>query len=168
MTQQVKLSYFLGTELEEDFSNFDLTEIQKVLSKLQDIDAIDLAHAELLQQQALRGADIITEYLGKIVKTVGYLETKVNSTKNKVSLDYQAPDGARTTTDMKIWASGASSEVEMVSIALAKAKASKVVLEKKYDLLIRSHHHYKDIAMGLRKTILGYPTSTSKVPEGYE
>ena len=69
MTQQVKLSYFLGTELEEDFSNFDLTEIQKVLSKLQDIDAIDLAHAELLQQQALRGADIITEYLGKIVKT---------------------------------------------------------------------------------------------------
>jgi len=169
MTQQVKLGDFLGFDLEENFMNFDLTEIQQVLEKLQDTEAIDLAHAELLQQQALRGADIITEYLGKVVKTVGYLEAKVNSTKNKVSLDYQAPDGARTTADMKKWAGESSTEVENVQIKLAKAKASKIVLEKKYDILIRSHHHYKDIAAGLRRSILGYvPISREKIPEGYE
>lgn len=168
MTQQVRLGDFLGNELEENFMDFDLTEIQQVLEKLQNIDAIDLAHAEFLQQQSLRGADIITEYLGKIVKTVGYLETKVNSTKNKISLEYNAPDGARTTADMKKWAGESSSEVEEVLIKLAKAKGSKIVLEKKYDTLIRSHHHYKDIAAGLRRTILGYTTVKERIPEGYE
>jgi hypothetical protein len=168
MGHNVSLGDLIGSQLEEDFSNFDLTEIQLVLNKLKDNDPIDLAHAELLQQQSLRGADIVTEYLGKIVKTVGYLESKINTLKNKVSLEYKAPDGSRTTTDMKIWAGAASPEVELVSIALAKAKASKTVLEKKYDLLIKSHHHYKEIAAGLRRTILGYNIPSEKISEGYE
>jgi hypothetical protein len=170
MSQKVRLGDLLGDELEEEFVSFDLTEIQQVLTKLQYTDAIDLAHAELLQQQSLRGADILTEYLGKIVKTVGYLETKVNATKNKAALNYQEPNGNRTTSDMKKWFSESAPEVEEVQIKLAKAKASKMVLEKKYDILIRSHHHYKDIAAGLRKTILGYsPTQLKeKIPEGYE
>jgi hypothetical protein len=167
MSHTVRLGDFLGTELEEDFINFDFTEIQKVLTHLQETDALDLVHAEFLQQQALRGADIVSEYLGKIIKTVGYLEAKVNRTKNKVSLEYKAPDGERTTLDMKKWAGESSLEVEEVQIKLAKAKASKIVLEKKYDILIRSHHHYKDIAQGLRRTVLGY-NSTTKIPEGYE
>jgi hypothetical protein len=171
MSQNVRLGDFIGSKLEEEFLNFDLSEIQQVLEKLQDTDAIDLAHAELLQQQALRGADVISEYLGKIVKTVGYLEAKVNSTKNKVSLDYQAPDGSRTTADMKKWAGESSSEVEAIQIKLAKAKGSKLVLERKYEILIKSHHHYKDIASGLRRTVLGYSlgtTTNEKVSEGYE
>jgi len=167
MSQLVRLGDYLGNELEEDFVNFDLTEIQQVLSQLQSTDAIDLVHAELLQQQALRGADILTEYLGKIVKTVGYLESRINSVKNKISLNYKDPDGNRTTLDMKKWAAESSPEVEEIHIKLSKAKASKMVLEKKYDILIKSHHHYKDIAQGLRKTILGY-TLIDKVPEGYE
>lgn len=169
MNQKVSLGDLLGNELEEDFINFDLTEIQEVLNSLKEVDAIDLPHAELLQQNSLRGADIITEYLGKIVKTVGYLESKVNSVKNRVSLEYRAPDGSRTTTDMRLWAGASSSEVEEISIALSKAKASKVVLEKKYDILIRSHHHFKEIAQGLRRTVLGYGNSIKeKAPEGYE
>jgi hypothetical protein len=170
MSQQVRLGDFLGNELEEKFEDFDLTEIQQVLEKLQYVEAIDLSHAEILQQQALRGADIITEYLGKIVKTTGYLETKVNSTKNKVSLEYSAPDGARTTVDMKKWAGESSPEVEEVQIKLAKAKGSKIVLERKYEILVKAHHHFKDIATGLRRTILGYSSGApqEKVPEGYE
>jgi len=169
MSQQVRLGDLLGQDLEEEFVNFDLTEIQNVLQSLHETDAVDLAHAEILQQLSLRGADIVSEYLGKVVKTVGYLEAKVNSTKNKVSLEYTAPDGARTTADMKKWAGESSKEVEEVQIRLAKAKASKIVLEKKYDILIRSHHHYKDIASGLRRTILGYaPVNREKIPEGYE
>jgi hypothetical protein len=168
--QRVKLGDFVGTEWEENFLEFDLTEIQQVLIKLNNTDAIDLAHAELLQQQALRGADILTEYLAKIVKTVGYLEAKVASTKNRVSLEYKAPDGAKTTLDMKKWAAESSPEVEEVQNRLAKAKGSKVFLEKKYDILIKAHHHYKDIAMGLRKTILGYSQTAhaEKTPEGWE
>jgi len=169
MEEKVTLGQFIGDELEENFANFDLTEIQLVLSKLEQGEPIDLAHAEMLQQQALRGADILTEYLGKIVKTVGYLESKINSTKNAVSLAYQAPDNVRTTVEMRRWAGESSPEVEVVQIKLAKAKASKMVLEKKYDILIKSHYFYKEIAMGIRKTILGYsPMATEKVPEGYE
>lgn len=168
MSQQVSLGDVLGSNHEEDFRNFDLTEIHQVLEQLRDIDAIDLAHAELLQQQALRGADILIGYLSKMVKTVGYLESKVNSTKNKVSLEYVAPDGARTTVDMKKWAGESSPEVEAVQIKLAEAKAGKIVLERKYEILIKSHHHFKDIAAGLRKTILGYSSGTSNAGEGYE
>lgn len=168
MSEQVRLGDLLGDKLEEEFVNFDLTEIQDVLMKLQIEDAIDLSHAEMLQQQSLRGADILTEYLGKIVKTVGYLETKVNSTKNKISLEYQSPDGSKTTADMKKWAGESSSEVESVQIKLAKAKASKIVLEKKYDILIKTHHHYKDIATGLRRTILGYSQKSEKPADGWE
>lgn len=168
MSQQVRLGDVLGSNLEEDFRNFDLTEIQEVLEQLRDIDAIDLAHAELLQQQALRGADILIGYLSKMVKTVGYLESQVNSTKNKVSLEYAAPDGARTTVDMKKWAGESSPEVEKVQIKLAEAKGAKIVLERKYEILIKSHHHFKDIAAGLRKSILGYNPGTSNAAEGYD
>jgi hypothetical protein len=168
MSQQVRLGDVLGSNHEEDFKNFDLTEIQEVLEQLRDIDAIDLAHAEMLQQQSLRGADILIGYLSQMVKTVGYLESKVNSTKNKVSLEYVAPDGARTTVDMKKWAGESSPEVEAVQIKLAEAKAGKIVLERKYEILIKSHHHFKDIAAGLRKTILGYSSGTSNAGEGYE
>jgi hypothetical protein len=167
MSQQVRLGDVLGSSLEEDFKNFDLTEIQKVLEQLRDADAIDLVHAELLQQKSLRGADILAEYLAKMVKTVAYLESQVNSTKNKVSLEYVAPDGARTTVDMKKWAGESSPEVEKVLIKLAEAKGGKIALERKYEILIKAHHHFKDIAGGLRKTILGY-SSGNPPAEGYE
>lgn len=166
MSQQVRLGDLIGANPEEDFRNFDLTEVQQVLGNLRETDAIDLAHAELLQQQALRGADILAEYMSKMVKTVAHLEAKVNSIKNKVSLDYTAPGGARTTVDMKKWAAECSPEVTTALEKLAEAKGGKVALEKKFDIMVRSHHHYKDIAQGLRRTILGF--APVKVPEGYE
>jgi len=152
----MRLVDLIGEKLEEKFLDFDLTEVQEVLKKLKDIEPIDLAHAELLQQQALRGADVVIEYLGKIVKTVGYLESKVNSIKNKEALEYQTPDGTKATTDMRKWWSEQSPEVISIQESLAKARAAKTVLEKKYDLLIKSHHHYKEIASGMRKGIVGY------------
>lgn len=166
--EKVSLGQLLGDNLEEEFVKFDLTEIQEVLSRLSETDAIDLAHSELLQQQALRAADLISEYLGKIIKTVSYLETKINSTKNKIALQFKAPEGDRTTADMKKWAGESSPEVEELSIRLAKAKGSKSVLEKKYDILIKSHHHWKDISAGFKKTILGYNQGEKKVATGWE
>lgn len=161
----------IGENMEEEFMDFDLTEIQQVLSKLQHTDAIDLPHAEMLQQQSLRGADILSEYLSKIVKTVSYLEGKINTAKNKASLNYQSPDGSKITLDMRKWAGEVAPEVEALQESMSKAKGTKVLLEKKYDILIKSHHHYKDIATGLRKTILGYTAPVmpkEDVPEGWE
>jgi len=166
----VKVSDLVGNTSEDEFGDFDLTEIQIVLNNLASIDAIDLAHAELLSQQALRGADILSEYLAKMVKTVSYLEGKLNSTKNKISLEYVAPDGARTTVEMKKWAGESSPKVEELQTKLASAKGTKSLLEKKYDIVIKAHHHYKDIAAGLRRTILGYKPGATEAtaPEGYE
>ena len=169
MSQQVRLGDLLGANLEEDFRNFDLTEVQEVLNQLQGIDPVDLAHAEHLQQKALRGADILAEYLAKMVKTVAYLESRVNSVKNKVSLEYVAPDGSRTTVDMKKWAAECSPDVTAALEKLADAKGGKVALERKFDIIVKAHHHYKDIAAGLRKTILGYSSGTGNAPgEGYD
>ena len=161
---RLTLGQMMGDKPEEEFGRFDLSEVQKVLTRLSDTDAIDLAHAETLQQQALRGADIISEYLGKVIKTVSYLETKINSAKNKVALNYQAPDGVRTTADMKKQAGESSPEVEELSYRLGSAKGSKSLLEKKYDILIRSHHHYKDIAAGMKRSMVGsgYGQNTEK------
>jgi hypothetical protein len=71
---------------------------------------------------------------------------------------------------MKKWAADVSPEVETVQIKLASAKGSKLVLDRKYEILVKSHHHFKDIAAGLRKTILGYSQSTTSepIPNGYE
>lgn len=154
--EKVMLGQLLGDDLEEEFAKFDMTEIKKVLISLAETDAHDLAHAEMLQQQSLRGADILSEYLSKVIKTVSYLEAEINSAKNKAALEYQAPDGTKTTADMRRWAGDSSDTVRDLSIKLAKAKGSKSLLEKKYDILIKSHHHFKDIASGYKRTILGY------------
>jgi hypothetical protein len=150
----ITLGSLLGSDDDENFLNFSLTEIHKVLSHLASTEAIDLVHAESLQQQALRGADILSEYLGKVIRIVGVLETKVNTLKNKTSLLYTAPEG-RTTAEMKKQAGESSPAVEKLQLKLAEAKGAKSLLEKKYDILIKAHHHYKDISAGLRKTILG-------------
>jgi len=149
----------IGTEAEDEFLNFDLTEIQETLSNLRNTDTIDLAHAEKLAQQCLRCADILAEYLGKLIKTTGYLESKVSSTKNKIALEYESP-GGKTTADQRKAASESAPEVDELQIRLAKAKGSKSLVEKKYDILLKSHHSYKDVAAGLRKTILGYGNGT--------
>lgn len=155
MTKQnrISLGQIIGTDLIDEFENFDFTIIQSVLATLSLNEAIDIAHAEMLQQKSLYAADMVSEYMAKLVKMVSYLETKINSTKNKVSLEYKAPDG-KTTADMKRSAGEASPEVENLGIQLAKAKGTKVLLEKKYDVLIRSHHHYKDIANSMKKGMI--------------
>jgi hypothetical protein len=168
------LGDLIGDKDEDAFGDFDLSEVQEILGELRETQPHDIAHAELIQQRALRGADILSEFMGKMVKTVGFLESKVNSIKNKAALNYSAPPGARVTADVRRSAAEADPGVEEASIKLARAKAGKIVLEKKFDLLIRQHHHAKDIANGLRRTILGMPTSSfpprgneEDVPEGY-
>lgn len=168
MTEKVTLGSLVGSELEEEFPDFDLTEIQEVLKNLRDTDAIDLVHAEFLQQQTLRGADILSEYLARIIKTTSYLESKMGSVKNKVALEYRDPDGSKTTAEMKKNAGESSPVVLELAAKLAYAKGSKSLLEKKYDIIIKSHHHYKDLAMGLRRTVLGYNSEKTKVAEGWD
>ncbi len=170
MSTTYTVGSLLGVSMDEEFFDFDLTEVQTILRNLQDTDAIDLSHAEMLSQQTLRCADILSEYLSKMVKIVSHLEGKLNSTKNKISLEYSVPDGTRTTVEMKKWAGESSPQVTELQNKIAGAKGSKSLLEKKYDIIIKAHHHYKDIATGLRRTILGYKPGASEAtaPEGWE
>jgi hypothetical protein len=162
------LGQLIGSDLEDDFLSFDLTQVQQVLIQLKETDAIDLAHAELLQQQSLQAADTIAEFLARLIKTVSYLESQFNATKNRVSLEYTAPDGARATMEMRKFAGEASKEVEALAIRLARAKGSKSLLEKKYDILIKSHHHYKDLAAGFKRGIVGYSATIQQERTGWE
>jgi hypothetical protein len=163
---KITVEDIIGKEYESDFNDFDITEIQKVLARLSQADVFDIAHAEMLQLKCLYGADMLSEYLGKIVKTVAYLESKLSVAKNKASLEYKSEEG-KTTTDMKKYAGECDPVVEALQIKLSRAKGTKAVLEKKYDLLIKSHHYYKEIASGLRQTIIGR-VNPQKVPEGWE
>jgi flagellar hook-length control protein FliK len=163
---KITVESVLGSDLEVAFMQFDITEVQKVLAKLATTDVIDIHHAEMLQLRSLYGADILSEFLGKIVKTVSYLETKLSVAKNKTSLEYKSDEG-KTTADMKKYAAECNPVVEELQIKLAQAKGTKALLEKKYDLLIKSHHYYKEIASGLRQTILGR-VNPKAVPDGWD
>lgn len=148
------LGQLVGTDLVEDFNQWDFSEIEKVLQQLAMAEIPDLSHAELLQQQALRGADLISEYLSKMVKTVSYLESKLNSVKNKAALEFKPSEGQKATADMRKQFGESAPEVDQLSAQLARSKGAKVLLEKKFDLIIRCHYQYKEVAAGLRKTIL--------------
>lgn len=167
MSDKITLGDFIGKNMDEDFLEFDLTEIQEILKNLKNTDAIDLAHAEHLAQITLRGADILIEFSSKIVKITTYLESKINSKKNEASLNYEPPTGVKANVDMRMWAGNCAPEVEKLNILLAKAKGAKVAIEKKFDIMIKAHHQYKDIATGLRRTILGFDPPAPKA-EGWE
>jgi hypothetical protein len=153
MKEKITLGNLVGEGFDDNFESFNLTEIQKVLSQLSNEEVIDIAHAELLQQKSLYAADILIEYIAKLVKTVSYFESKVSSLKNKTALEYKSPEG-KTTADMKKQAGESSEEVERLSLQLAKAKGSKNLLERKYELLIKTHHYFKDIASNQKKGIV--------------
>lgn len=163
--QKQTLGDIIGEELVDDFSNFDLSVLKEVIDGLSSTDAIDFSHAELLQQKALYGANLMLDFLGKLVKTTNYLESKISSVKNKTALEYKAPNGEKTTADMKKQAGESAPEVESLSILLAKAKGAKAVLEKKYDIMIKSHYFYKEICQGQKQTIPGYKIQNT--PEGW-
>lgn len=154
--KQVLLNDLIGEDLEEDFKNFDLTEIQEVLSCLASENTVDIAHCEMLMQKSLRGADILSEYLGKMIKTVNYLEVRLNSVKNKAALNFKSDDGSKPSIQLRVMASEADLEVSELAMKLGRAQAGQAVLSKKFDLIVKSHYHYKEVLVGLRKTILGY------------
>jgi hypothetical protein len=158
---KVFLSDAIGTENIEAFGEFDITIVKKVLSSLARDEAIDIAHAEMLQQKTLYAADIIIEYIAKLVKTVGYLESRISTVKNKVSLEYEKPGDGRTTVEMKKQAGECAPEVEELSLKLAKTKGAKVFLERKYEILIKAHHYYKDIASNQKKGIVSNNTNSN-------
>lgn len=150
---KITVADLLGEDDENKFLTFDLTEVQNLVSNLQSEGVDDLGHAMLLQQQALRCADILSEYLGKVVKTISFLDAKISSKKNNVALNYSPPSGTRPSIELRKMAGESDEEVEELQLKYAKAKGAKSVLEKKYDIVVKAHHHYKDIAMGLRRTI---------------
>lgn len=152
-TETVTILDLIGADDEEQFLDFDLTEVQALVSNLQSIGVNDVSHAENLQQQALRCADILSEYSGKLTKTVAYLESKISARTNRVALEYDSGQ-ARTSIELRKMAGESDSQVEELELRLAKAKGAKALLDKKYDIVIKAHHHYKDIASGMRRSIL--------------
>lgn len=164
---KITLGQLMGDRDIEEFEGFDLTEVQKVLKSLGNEEPIDIAHAEYLQQRALHGADLLIDFSAKMVKTVGYLEAKLNSVKNKCSLEYKHPDDkVRITAEMRKSASECDPKVEEISLTLAKAKGAKLAVEKKLDLLLKSHYHYKELAGNMKQGIIsGAPKAAMEFTE---
>lgn len=154
--KKITVADLIGDGLEDAFLNFDVTEAQNLLAKLQDTNVPDLAHAEYLQQEALRCADILTEYVAKLVKTIHYLDSQVSRTKADKALNYTPPTGVRLSIELRKMAGESAQEVQDLQEKLAKAKGSKVALDRKYEIVVKAHHHYKDIASGFRRTMMGY------------
>ena len=152
----IKVRDLVGDNLDDAVFDFDLTEVQAVVKRLQSEAVPTLAEAEKLSQEALRGADILSEHLAKVHKIMNYLDAKAASVRNKIALDYVNTSGKNTSIELRKMAGESSQEVLDIEIELAKIKGAKTLLEKKYDIIVKAHHHYKDIAAGYRKTINGY------------
>ena len=156
----IRVKDLVGNNLDDAVFEFNLTEVQEVVSKLQSEDVPTLPQAERLCQEALRGADVLSEHLAKVHKIMNYLEAKGASVRNNIALNYVPATGIKPSKELRKMAGEASQEVLDIEIELAKVKGAKTLLEKKYDIIIKAHHHYKDIAAGLRKTIMGYNSSS--------
>lgn len=154
VTTRVTVKDIIGSKNEEDFMNFDLTEVQKILANLARDIPTDIAHAESFCQETLRCADILAEYIAKVNKTATYLENRLTIVKNRALVEYTSD--VKVTADIRKAASESNKDVEEISNKISSVKGAKLALEKKYEIMIKSHHHWKDIAGGLRKTILGY------------
>lgn len=148
----MKLKELVGEGFTDNFEEFDLAVVQQTLTSLANEQAIDFVHSEKLQQKTLFAADLLTEYLAKLIKTVSYLESRMNSVKNKVSLEYNAPNGGKTTMETKRQAGESSEKVEEIAMLLAKAKGAKNLVERKYEILLKAHHHFKDLSSNQKKT----------------
>jgi hypothetical protein len=163
---KITLGQLLGNDNIESFEEFDLTEVQKVLKSLGNEDAIDIAHAEFLQQRALYGAELLIDMSAKMIKTVGYLEAKVNSVKNRCALDYKpADDKIRITAEMRKSASECDPKVEELSLLLAKARGAKQAIDKKMDLLLKTHYYYKELAGNQKQGIISGTAKASGEPK---
>ena len=86
----------------------------------------------------------------KLNDTISILEAKVTAAKNKASLEYKALEG-KTTADMKKYAGESDPEVERLQIRLGRAKGAKQAISSKYEILLKAHHHFKDLALGYRQ-----------------
>jgi hypothetical protein len=158
---RVTVNDYIDGDLDGAILNFSLVEVQEVINALQSEDTPTIVEAEKLQLMALRGADILSEIIGKLHKTIHYLDAKTASVKNKASLNFVPPAGVRDSIELRKIAGTASDELLDVEISLSKAKGAKALLEKKYEIIIKSHHYYKDVANGLKLTIQGRYSGSS-------
>ncbi len=150
----------MGTQNIEPWEEFDLTEVQQVLKSLRDNEAFDIAHAEFLQHRALYAAEILIDMIAKMIKTSGFIEARINTVKNKVALEYKCDDDKiRVTAEMRKQAGESHPEVEELGLLLARTKGARSALEKKYDVLIKMHYYFKELAQGQRQSVI---TGTSK------
>ena len=161
---KITLGELLGNDMVENFEDFDLTEVQKVLKSLAVEDAMDVSFCAYLQQRSLYGAELLIDMSAKMVKTVGYLESKINSVKNKCALEYKHPDDkVRVTAEMRKSASESDPKVDELSLMLAKCKGAKFALEKKLDLILKSHYHFKELAAAQNQGVI---SGTAKASMG--
>lgn len=151
--QTITLGQLIGDKEVEEFESFDLTEVQKVLKTLGNEQGFDLAHSEYLQQRSLYGAELLIDFIAKLVKTTSYLENKINAVKNRVALEYKPTEG-KATADMRKNAAECSPEAEKLSLQLAKTKAARISIEKKYELLLKTFYFYKELSATQRGSII--------------
>ena len=166
---KVLLGDLLGNNDIEDFNSFDLTEIQKVLKSLAIEDALDISHCQYLQQRSLFGAECLIDFSAKMVKTVGFIEAKINTLKNKCSLEYKHPEeGIRITAEMRKSGGESDPRVEELSFLLARAKGAKLAIEKKLDLILKMHYHFKELAISMQQGIISGAPKAAMLSEKQE
>lgn len=167
---KILLGDLLGNNDIEKFEDFDLTEVQNVLKSLSNEDPFDIAHCMWLQGRALCGAELLIDMSAKMIKTIGFLETKINSLKNKCALEYKGPgDGIRITAELRKNAGECDPKVEELSLLLAKSKGAKQAIDKKLDLILKTHYHYKELAANQQQGIIsGAPKAAMTSKEDFK
>jgi hypothetical protein len=161
--EDYSVTNIIGEDDVDDFLNFNLTSIQGVISKLSLDQAVDEANALMLQQYALLAADKILEFIAKTTKTAHNLEHQANQAYNLAALNFKPSDGSKPTMEMRKMAGEADPAVYTIQMRIGKAKGLKAALDRKYDVLIKAHHHFKDIVNSHRKMNNTNPLSSQSI-----
>lgn len=140
----------LGEILEFDTFNPESLDVAHIQALSEDIPLdghVDMATAEKLAVQFLRGADMCSEVLCRIVWWLAKKEGEVQHAHAKAMLVKALGQGLKTAKEKERFAAGDKDYLDACE-RVARAKAMKKWLENKHSNLISAHYLMKEIAKG--------------------
>jgi len=131
---------------DDEFGEFEMSEVMSILRAAENVQASDVAHAEKLQHRCIVGTRILLEYESKIIQTVSKLSAKIPAVRAKYALSYKGEEGEKRPTDKtKDYAYKQCPEALELEEKLGLAMAAKNSLQKYQEVLNKFHYYYRDI-----------------------
>jgi len=130
-----------------DPESIDVSDLQELSKGIPKDGHVDIAIADKLALQFLRGADTCAELIGKLTWWVAKKKDEARVALQKAALVTAPAKGYKTASEKKLYAEG-DPEYQEVSGTVSKAEAMLQWCKNKHSSLVSAHYMMKHIAKG--------------------